>query len=39
MSPGSGRVLTTADWWQLSEGELHYVWWFIQGSIMEADVR
>jgi ubiquitin-like protein Pup len=25
--------------WQLSAGEIHYVWWFIQGSIMEADIR
>lgn len=23
----------------LSDGEIHYLWWFIQGSIMEPDVR
>jgi hypothetical protein len=39
MRPASGPVLPTAEWCRLSEGELHYVWWFIQGSIMEADVR
>lgn len=39
MTSASGHVLTTAGRWQLSDGELHYVWWFIQGSIMEADVR
>jgi hypothetical protein len=33
------RLLTSADWWQLSDGEIHYVWWFVQGSIMEPDVR
>jgi len=32
-------VITNAERWQLSDGELHYIWWFIQGSIMEADVR
>jgi hypothetical protein len=34
-----GEVLTSPEWWQLSDGELHYVWWYIQGSIMEPDVR
>ena len=24
---------------QLSEGEIHYLWWFIQGSIMVPDIR
>jgi hypothetical protein len=37
--PSTRRLLTTADWWQLSDGEIHYVWWFVQGSIMEPDVR
>ena len=23
----------------LSDGEVHYLWWFIQGSIMEPDIR
>jgi len=27
------------DEWSLSEGEIHYLWWFIQGSIMDPDVR
>jgi hypothetical protein len=24
---------------QLSDGEVHYVWWYIQGTIMQADIR
>ncbi|HYB44704.1 MAG TPA: hypothetical protein VEL75_23210 [Candidatus Methylomirabilis sp.] len=32
-APGTGSD------WKLSVGELHYVWWYIQGSIMEPDVR
>lgn len=24
---------------QLSGGEIHYLWWFIQGSIMNPDTR
>jgi hypothetical protein len=24
---------------RLSDGEVHYVWWFVQGSIMEVDTR
>ncbi len=31
--------VTTAEGWQLSDGEIHYLWWFIQGSIMEPHVR
>lgn len=25
--------------WPLSDGEIHYLWWFIQGSIMEPSIR
>lgn len=25
--------------WPLSDGEIHFLWWFIQGSIMEPDIR
>jgi len=28
-----------AQHWQLSDGEIHFLWWFIQGSIMEPDIR
>jgi Kef-type K+ transport system membrane component KefB len=34
-----GHLLTSADWWQLSDGDIHYVWWLVQGSVMEPDVR
>lgn len=26
-------------WWPLSDGEIHYLWWFIQGSIMDPGTR
>lgn len=35
----TARVGPTAESWPLSDGEVHYVWWYIQGSIMEPDVR
>ncbi len=35
LAPGSA----TAEPWRLSDGEIHYLWWYIQGSIMEPDVR
>jgi hypothetical protein len=35
----AGRVASAQEWWQLSEGEIHYLWWYVQGSIMEPDVR
>jgi len=25
--------------WQLSDGEIHYLWWYMQGSIMDPGVR
>jgi hypothetical protein len=25
--------------WPLPDGEIHYLWWFIQGSIMEPEMR
>lgn len=31
--------VATAERWQLSDGEIHFLWWFIQGSIMELDIR
>jgi hypothetical protein len=31
--------MATAAGLQLSDGEIHYLWWFIQGSIMEPDIR
>lgn len=34
-----GSGMTARDEWSLSEGEIHYLWWFIQGSIMDPDVR
>jgi hypothetical protein len=34
-----GRRLERPDGERLTDGEMHYVWWFIQGSIMETDVR
>ena len=37
--PLPSRRLVRTDWWHLSDGEIHYVWWFVQGSIMEPDVR
>lgn len=36
--PG-GRRLERPAGERLTDGEMHYVWWFIQGSIMEPDVR
>jgi hypothetical protein len=35
---GADASLTSAVW-PLPEGEIHYLWWFIQGSIMEPEMR
>ncbi len=35
---GAERQSAAAEW-RLSDGEIHYLWWYIQGSIMEPDVR
>jgi hypothetical protein len=32
-------VDAVAPWWPLGDQEIHYLWWYIQGSIMEPDVR
>ena len=32
-------AIRRTDVWPLSEGEIHYLWGFIQGSIMESDIR
>ena len=40
--PGMSRkpvAMLHADEWRLSDGEVHYLWWYIQGSIMEPDLR
>jgi hypothetical protein len=37
--PSGGRLISRTDRPHLSDGEMHYIWWFIQGSIMEPDVR
>jgi hypothetical protein len=34
----TSRAATGKDW-HLSDGEIHYLWWFIQGAIMEPDTR
>lgn len=33
------RAVPTVERWRLSDGEIHYLWWFIQGSIMEPGIR
>jgi hypothetical protein len=37
-SPGPDAARRSSVW-PLSEGEIHYLWWFIQGSIMEPGIR
>lgn len=37
-SPGGGPDQPRS-WWPLGDQEIHYLWWYIQGSIMEPDVR
>jgi hypothetical protein len=37
-TPGP-EAMPRTDVWPLSEGEIHYLWWFIQGSIMEPGIR
>ncbi len=36
---GWRRTVATVEHWCLSDGEIHYLYWFIQGSVMEPSVR
>jgi len=36
---GHGWTPAGVEGWRLSDGEVHYLWWYIQGSIMEPHVR
>jgi hypothetical protein len=35
----SGHRSGSGEDWRLSDGEVHFLWWFIQGSIMIPETR
>jgi hypothetical protein len=37
--PASPDATRRTDAWPLADGEIHYLWWYIQGSIMEPWLR